>query len=127
MSVSIVVVTPAMAQSPKMAVIKTPHQAKIYAKAQLSAWGWNKSQWVCLHKLWQHESNWNSKSWNKQAVSQIRGGKRVRLHAGGIPQILGLNPRLGVPEQVNRGFIYIEARYSTPCQAWAFWARHKWY
>lgn len=116
-----------MAQSPKMSVIKTPHQAKIYAKAQMAGWGWNESQWVCLHKLWTKESNWRSAARNKQPVTQIRDGKRVRLHAGGIPQILGLNPRLGVPEQVNRGFRYIESRYSTPCQAWAFWARHKYY
>ena len=45
----------------------------------------------------------------------------------GIPQILGLNPDLTVEEQVERGLIYIESRYSNPCPAWRFWERNFWY
>jgi hypothetical protein len=54
--------------------------------------------------------------------------KRVKkLNAGGIPQILGLNPKISVEEQINRGFTYIESRYSDPCSAWRFWERNNWY
>jgi hypothetical protein len=128
-AVSIVVATPAAAQSPhlKKVLITTPFEAKLHAKKQLAAFGWDNKQWACLHSLWTKESNWRPTARNKQPVTQIRDGKRVKLHAGGIPQILGLDPRLSVPAQVDRGFKYIQARYSTPCHAWAWWGRHKWY
>jgi hypothetical protein len=50
-----------------------------------------------------------------------------KLHAGGIPQILGLDPDLSVEDQVTRGLVYIEHRYSNPCSAWRFWSSNFWY
>lgn len=115
-----------MAQSPQIN-LKTPAQAKAHAKSQLAVHGWELNQWGCLDQLWTNESNWRSEAYNKTPVTQVRDGKRVKLHAGGIPQILGLSPATSVPAQITRGFIYIKSRYQTPCQALGWWNRHKWY
>jgi len=94
----------------------------------MDSWGWKAaSQWTCLETLWTKESNWRPAAQNKTAVTQIRGGKRVKLYAGGIPQILGLNPSISVPAQIQRGFTYIKSRYGSPCAAMHWWNRHKWY
>lgn len=127
MAVSIVVATPALATSPKMQDLRTAEAAKYHAKIQMAAIGWHSSQWPCLARMWGKESAWNPNAQNKTPVRVLKGGKRVNVHAGGIPQILGLNPRLSVPEQVSRGLTYIESRYGSPCQAWKFWQKHYWY
>ena len=105
-------------------VERTPEAAKEFAQKRLSAYGWEKpAEWECLLSLWTKESNWRPDAYNKQPVYQ---GKE-KLHAGGIPQILGLDPDLTVEEQVTRGLVYIEHRYSNPCSAWRFWERNFWY
>ena len=117
------VATPAMATSPKFQELRTPVAAKSYAKVHIRTFGWATSQWNCLEQLWTRESNWRPDALNKTSVRQ--NGKKV--HAGGIPQILGMNPQLSIYEQVNRGLIYIESRYSTPCRALNFHNRAGWY
>ena len=110
-------------QEPKL-VERTPEAAKEYAKSQLSTRGWDTpKQWQCLLELWTGESNWRPSAYNKQPVYQ--NGKP--LNAGGIPQILGLDPDFSVEIQVERGFKYIASRYDTPCQANYFWDRNNWY
>ncbi len=124
---SIVVASPAVAQSPKLPE-RTPAAAKAHAKTQMSAYGWkSNAEWKCLHTLWTKESNWRPAAKNKVAVTQTRGGKRVKLYAGGIPQILGLDPRISVSAQINKGFQYIQHRYGSPCSAMRWWERNKWY
>jgi len=73
----------------------------------------------CLNKLWSKESNWNPKAYNKEKV----GGK----NAGGIPQVLGMDPALPAPAQIDRGIEYTLYRYGTFCKAWKFWQRHRYY
>ena len=103
---------------------RTPEDAKKYAKKQLADWGWDTpTQWQCLLDLWTKESNWRPDAYNKTPVYQ----NGEKLHAGGIPQILGLDPKITVEQQIERGFIYIESRYSDPCTAWRFWTRNNWY
>jgi len=105
-------------------VERTPEAAKEYAKTQLALFGWDTpKQWACLVDLWTGESNWRPQAYNKQPVYQ----NGERLHAGGIPQILGLDPDLSVERQIERGLIYIQSRYSTPCAADDFWHRNFWY
>lgn len=105
-------------------VERTPEASKEFAKNRLDAYGWDTpAQWECLLSLWTKESNWRPNAYNKIIVYQ--DGRK--LHAGGIPQILGLDPDTSVEEQVSRGFIYIEHRYSNPCSAWRFWERNFWY
>jgi hypothetical protein len=105
-------------------VERTPEASKEFAQKRLGAYGWDTpAQWACLTALWVKESNWRPDAYNKTPVYQ----NGEKLHAGGIPQILGLNPDLTVEEQVERGLIYIESRYSNPCSAWRFWERNFWY
>ena len=105
-------------------VERTPEASKEFAKKRLDAYGWDTpAQWECLLSLWTKESNWRPDAYNKTPVYQ----NGEKLNAGGIPQILGLDPDLSVEEQVTRGFVYIEHRYSNPCAAWRFWERNFWY
>ena len=91
--------------------------SKAYAQDVLLAWSSN--QYECLDKLWTQESNWRHDAYNKVKVM----GK----NAGGIPQILGLDPKTPAPLQIDRGFAYIMHRYGTPCMAWKFHQRKGWY
>jgi hypothetical protein len=91
--------------------------SKAYAQDVVLAWAAN--QYKCLDKLWTQESNWRSEAYNKIKVM----GK----NAGGIPQILGLDPETPAPLQIDRGFAYIMHRYGTPCMAWKFHQRKGWY
>ena len=128
MSVSILFGSAAMAQSPKFVEIaRTPKAAMTHAKSQLPYRGWSNHQWVCLKQLWLNESNWRPDARNKTAVRVLKGGKWVKVYAGGIPQILGLNPRTTVSSQVHMGLVYIKNRYGSPCRAMVWWRSHYWY
>lgn len=130
LSVAIALATPALAFEPKMPelafFVKTPAMAKDYAKRQLKKYGWQ-NQWGCLLKLWQQESNWRPNAKNKQPVYQQRNGHWVKLYAGGIPQVLHLNPKVDIPTQVTIGLKYIQERYSSPCKALQFHNNHYYY
>lgn len=91
--------------------------SKAYAKDVVQEWADN--QYQCLDKLWTQESNWRAEAYNKVKVM----GK----NAGGIPQILGLDPKVPAPLQIDRGYAYIMHRYGTPCMAWKFHQRKGWY
>ncbi len=95
----------------------TVQDSKAYARDAIS--GWADNQYTCLNKLWTKESNWRSEAYNKIKVM----GK----NAGGIPQLLGLNPEVPAPLQIDRGLKYIIHRYGTPCMAWKFHQRKGWY
>lgn len=88
--------------------------SKAYARDKLSEWQDN--QWSCLNKLWSKESAWNPYAFNPIRVM----GK----NAGGIPQLLGLDPDTPAPRQIERGLDYIYYRYGTPCDAWSHWKRN---
>jgi hypothetical protein len=88
--------------------------SKAYARDQLSAW--QEEQWSCLTRLWGKESAWNPNAYNTIKVM----GK----NAGGIPQLLGLDPKLPPTRQIERGLDYIYHRYGTPCQAWKFFQKN---
>ena len=91
--------------------------SKAYAHDVVQAWADN--QYQCLDKLWKQESNWRHNAYNKVKVM----GK----NAGGMPEILGLDPKTPAPLQIDRGFAYIMHRYGTPCMAWKFHQRKGWY
>lgn len=88
--------------------------SKAYARDKLSEW--RDRQWSCLGQLWGKESAWNPNAFNSVKVM----GK----HAGGIPQLLGLDPDTPAPRQIERGLDYIYYRYGTPCDAWSHWKRN---
>lgn len=94
-----------------------PRTAKVYARTLMN-WNypqWNRSEWIALDKLWTKESNWRQEAENKEST------------AGGIPQILGLDPKTPAPYQIERGLAYIQHRYERPSIAWAHWRSKGWY
>jgi hypothetical protein len=108
--------------------LKSPHKyplqktwsvedSKGYAYDRLGVW--RDQQMSCLNKLWGKESAWNPDAYNKIKVA----GK----NAGGIPQILGLDPSTPPTQQIDRGLEYIYHRYKTPCQAWAHFKKKGWH
>ena len=99
----------------------TSRLAKSYAKVRAADYGWNLTEWKALNKLWTAESNWRHDAFNKSA--DIHTNK----NAGGIPQILGLDPKAPAPLQIERGLAYIEYRYGRPSIAWAHHRKHGWY
>ena len=95
----------------------TPRMAKAYARA-LMKWEyphWNRSEYTALVKLWGKESAWKHTADNPEST------------AGGIPQILGLDPNTPAPLQIERGLAYIQHRYEKPSIAWAHWRSKGWY
>lgn len=125
-SVGFAFVAPAQAHSPK--VFMNNAWAKKHAQQQLKYYGWpHKEQWSCLKTLWHRESGWRLEAQNKTPVKVLKGGKWVKVYAGGIPQILGMSPKTPATTQIRRGLIYIKSRYGSPCQAINFWNRHYWY
>lgn len=91
--------------------------SKAYARDRLSKW--QDEQWSCLNRLWGKESAWNPRALN--------GIKVQGRHAGGIPQLLGLDPKTPPPHQIERGLSYIYHRYDTPCNAWKHFKKKGWH
>lgn len=100
-----------------------PGTAQAYAKDYLSQFGHGESEFSCLVALWNRESGWNY-----QAMNTSSG-------AYGIPQALPGNKMASAgddwetnPEtQIRWGIGYINARYGTPCGAWAHSEANNWY
>jgi len=112
--------TPTSQPNPTGEVVEegwTVMDSKAYAQDKLYEWEYK--QWSCLNKLWTKESNWRPNAYNKVKVM----GK----NAGGIPQLLGLDPRTPAPKQIDRGLSYIYNRYHTPCEAWKFFTKKGYY
>jgi len=111
LTVGIAFATPSQAFAPTN--FKEYLSPRAYAALQVKHIWRDNRQYACLSALWDRESHWNPKSQNRVKVSGLR--------AGGIPQILGLSPKLRPHTQIDRGLKYIMHRYQTPCNAWAFW------
>lgn len=114
-----VIASPAEANAPLMSqkeqmmhlALQNPKQ---YAFHAIKAYKWNKTQFVCLSRLWGKESAWNHKADNPKSS------------AYGIAQMLNeksKHPML----QIDNGLRYIKKRYDNPCNGWKFWQRHYWY
>lgn len=119
LSLVITILSPAQALAPKLE-IKQVHLAialqkpKTYAQIAMRKYNWGVKQAKCLNALWGKESAWNRHADNPVST------------AFGIAQLLGetsINP----VKQINNGLRYIQHRYDTPCEAWKFWQRNKWY
>lgn len=95
----------------------TKEDSKSYAKDSVNKWA--HKQFLCLGKLWGKESAWKHDAFNPQKVM----GK----NAGGIPQLLGMSPTTPPTIQIDRGLDYIMYRYTTPCEAWKFHKKNRWY
>ena len=74
----------------------------------------NHKEYICIEKLWTKESNWNPHSNNKKST------------AYGIPQLLNMKER-NAYKQIDLGLKYIDKRYTTACNAWAFFKAKGYY
>jgi len=97
--------------------------AKASALTQTKARGWEHTQFSCLVKLWERESNWQLTATNRSSG------------AYGIPQSLpaskmasaGADWRTSAETQIKWGLGYIEGRYGSPCAALAHSDKNNWY
>ena len=93
------------------------------ARALLSSYGWDESQFGCLESLWDRESHWNPHAANPSSG------------AYGIPQALpgskmasaGSDWQSNPVTQIKWGLGYIADRYGSPCGAWGHSQGHGWY
>ena len=89
--------------TPVMAITENKEAYKLYAYVKLI----NAKEFICLNALWTKESQWSSTARNK------------RSSAMGIPQLLKMKEK-DPYKQIDLGLKYIDNRYGTPCNAWAF-------
>jgi hypothetical protein len=114
----------AAAISQQVEMARTSIGAKKVAKSiMFTEYAWGADQFTCLNRLWTKESHWNYRSHNK------------RSGAHGIPQALpatrmdsiSTDWRTNPVTQIRWGLRYIEARYMSPCAAWAKFKRSRYY
>ena len=84
--------------------------------SQLAAHGWGPGQFGCLNNIWVRESGWNELAGNPASAYGIpQADPGSKMAAEGSDWLT--NPQT----QIRWGEDYIQARYGTPCQAWAYW------
>ena len=118
-------VLPAAPEEPVAPAAGTPDPgtAKAIAQSMLTARGMGADQYNCLVSLWNRESGWNVYAQNPSSG------------AYGIPQALpgskmgsaGADWATNPATQIAWGLSYIEGRYGTPCDAWAYSEANGWY
>lgn len=87
-----------------------------------SNYSWGKQQYSCLSKLWGKESAWNPKAvspTNDHGIPQRNMPRHTKAQKDAF-----LNDTRG---QILWGLNYISIRYTTPCNAWQFWQKNRWY
>jgi hypothetical protein len=94
---------------------KTPDGARQVAATLLESFNWNKTQMVCLDKLWTSESHWNFQAHNYRSGAQ---GIAQALPPTKM-EIVSTDWRRNPVTQIKWGLSYIESRYGTPCSAYA--------
>lgn len=108
---------------PPPGVVVDPAGHKAYARSAIGAYGWGDGEYQCLVRLWTRESSWRADAYNESSG------------AYGIPQALpgskmaaaGADWRTDGRTQIDWGLGYIDARYGSPCGAWAHSERYNWY
>lgn len=96
---------------------------RVIARALLTEFGFEQSQFDCLDPLYSSESGWR---WNADNPNSS---------AYGIPQALpgskmssaGADWATNPVTQIRWGLGYIQDRYGTPCEAWSFKRARGWY
>ena len=83
---------------------------------QLPAHGWGPDQFGCLNSIWVRESGWNELAGHPASAYGIpQADPGSKMAAEGSDWLT--NPQT----QIRWGEDYIQSRYGTPCQAWAYW------
>ncbi|MCF6475051.1 lytic transglycosylase domain-containing protein [Nonomuraea sp. MG754425] len=101
---------------------QTSGRNKSIAKPMVTARGWDRTQFICLVKLWARESGWNHRAANGSGaygIPQALPGHKMSASGGDWRT----NPRT----QIKWGLSYIKQRYGSPCRAWGHFQSHRWY
>jgi len=103
----------------------TPAYAKWWARRIMATrfhWAAS-SQYQCLVRLWQRESNWLVSAYNSGSgatgIPQAVPGSKMRS--------AGADWRTSAVTQVRWGLGYIKRVYGSPCGAWSHSQAHGWY
>ena len=98
--------------------------AKKVAKSIMSAeYEWGDDEYACLNRLWTKESHWNYKAHNYRSGAH---GIAQALPAIKM-EVISSDWRTNPVTQIRWGLRYVEARYDTPCGAWAKFKRSNYY
>ncbi|MFD3563922.1 transglycosylase SLT domain-containing protein [Streptomyces sp. NPDC058686] len=92
--------------------------ARAYTRFTMSA-----GQYQCLTVLVSKESGWNHRAQN--ASSGAYG--LFQALPGSKMSSAGSDWRTNPRTQMRWGLSYIHSRYGTPCGAWNFWQKNRWY
>ncbi|GGQ52314.1 aggregation-promoting factor C-terminal-like domain-containing protein [Streptomyces flaveolus] len=80
-------------------------------------------QWQCFSNIVDHES-----SWNYQAVNASSGAYGLfQALPGSKMSSVGSDWQTNPATQIKWGLNYMDSRYGSPCDAWAFWQNNHWY
>lgn len=85
------------------AITENKEAYKLYTYVKL----FDSKEFICVNALWTKESNWSSTAKNKNSSAM------------GIPQLLRMKEK-DPYKQIDLGIKYINNRYGTMCNAWAF-------
>lgn len=83
---------------------------------------WSLAEWKCLRNLWQKESHFNPK-----ALNMSSGAYGIAQFMPSTWANYKVEKTSEAKLQIQYGLRYIEKRYGTACNAWAFWQDKNWY
>ena len=99
-----------------------PDPKKYAYQTALKEYGWGKIQQKCLGILWGKEAAWD---YTAKSLTDDYGIPQRHMRYNTIEQI---NDFMESPLiQIDWGLNYIKVRYGSPCQAWDFWEKNRWY
>jgi hypothetical protein len=110
--------------SEQVELARTELGAKKVAKSIMNTdYEWGDDQYSCLNRLWTKESHWNYKAHNYRSGAH---GIAQALPAVKM-EVISDDWRTNPVTQIRWGLRYVEARYDTPCEAWAKFKRSRYY
>lgn len=98
-------------------------EPKEYARQMaLSKYGWGRVQQKCLNILWGKEAAWNHAA---KSPTDDYGIPQRHMRNNSQKEIDRFMESPFV--QIDWGLNYLKVRYGSPCNAWDFWQRNRWY
>lgn len=98
-------------------------ECKQYAYTQVLKKGWALKDYKNLVKLWNYESGWNARAYNKRSgtcgIPQAKPCSKMRS--------FGKDYKTNCKVQINWGLDYIKKRYKNPTKAYAHVKKTGWY
>lgn len=122
LSAGFVSVNTSIAQSPLIEPYAYLTPKEYASEIAFVEYGWDKTEQKCLRGMWGKES-----AWDYTAISPTDDYGIPQRHMRHNTQEQ-INAFLENPQtQINWGLNYIKERYGSPCEAWAFWQKNRWY